>query len=82
MSDNPGSEGAVSRAELEELAELFNAWEFAIDPASNEAKIAQSCYEDRASEIFGRVAAQFPSLQYSDFKIKLRSECRKFLRRN
>jgi hypothetical protein len=83
MSEDGVSEGAITKAELAELADLFDKFEFAFDPISTSAKEAESRFEDRIREIFEqKVVPAYPQLGFSIFCCKVRSLCRKYLKRN
>ena len=45
MPEDGISEGAITKIELAELAELFDKFEFAFDPRSTSAKEAESDFE-------------------------------------
>ena len=84
MPDDPVAGGPVSRAELEELAALFDRSEFALDPTASSAKEARSEFENRVAKYFERIRRlpQSQSLSEFVFKAKLRTLCRQYLRRN
>lgn len=83
MSEDGISEGAVSRAELAELAALFDRFEFAFDPRSIAAKEAESQFESRVVGIFEeRVAPKFPEISFIAFHCRVKSLCRLYLRKN
>lgn len=82
MPDDGVSGGLISREELAALAALFDRYEFAFDPRSQEAREAESSFNSSVREIFElRVKPIAPSLNYHDFHAKIRSLCRDFLRR-
>jgi hypothetical protein len=69
MSEDGVSEGAITKAELAELADLFDK--------------AESRFEDRIREIFEqKVVPAYPQLGFSIFCCKVRSLCREYLKRN
>ena len=83
MSGNGLSEGAVTRTELTDLAELFDRFEFAFDPRAMSAKEAESEFERRARALFEeRVASRHPEVPFALFHNRLRFLCRVYLRRN
>ena len=83
MSEDGNSEGIISKAELEELAELFDKFEFAFDPRSLSAKEAESTFDDKVDVIFEeRVIRSYPQLTFAVFYCRIRSLCREFLKRN
>jgi len=83
MPDEGLSEGVVTRAELAELARLFDLFEFAFDPQSTQTKEAESEFENRVREIFEtRVQPQHPHLPFTTFFCRVKSACRVYLRKN
>jgi len=83
MPEDADSQGAVSSAELAELAELFDKFEFAFDPLSKSAKEAESQFEDRVREIFvEKVQPRYPNLASVVFRCRIKSLCRAYLRKN
>lgn len=83
MPDERDSEGVVTRAELAELAALFDRFEFALDPRATDAKEAESEFCDRLRKLFDdRVTPAHPHLPFSLFDSKVKSACRTFLRKN
>lgn len=74
--------GAVSDRELKELALLFDQWEFALLPNSEEAIKAERLYHEKVKAIWeSRVASQY-SLSLSAFEAGLRTRCRRWLKKN
>jgi hypothetical protein len=83
MSEDGVSEGTIAKAELAELAELFDKFEFAFDPLSTSAKEAESRFEDRTRELFQeKVVPSFPQVGFTAFHCRVRSLCREYLKRN
>ena len=83
MSEDGLPEGAVTRNELTQLAELFDRFEFAFDPCSMSAQEAESEFETRARALFEeRVASNHARVLFVVFHSRLRSLCRLYLRRN
>jgi endonuclease III-like uncharacterized protein len=82
MPDDGFSGRTVSRGELERLAALFDRYEFAFDPCSQEAKEAESSFNNSVREMFERhVKPQAASVNYQVFHAKIRTLCRDFLRK-
>lgn len=76
-------EGIVSRDDIAELALLFDRSENAFDPLSLEAKEARCAFEERVQRLYReRVEPRYQSVAFADFRIKLRSLCRSYLRKN
>jgi hypothetical protein len=83
MSEAGPADGFISRADIEELAVLFDRFEFALDPTSEDCKVAEVELEDRVRAIFlERVSASYPSISYTFFRCKVRTQCRTYLRKN
>ena len=83
MSEDPNPERLVTRAEIAELALLFDRSEFAFDPLSTAAKEAESDFEAKLKQIFDeRVAPQYASVDFATFHCRVRSLCRIYLKRN
>lgn len=77
------SQRLVSRSELEKLADLFDKFEFAIDPLSSEAREAESEFENRVRQLFSsRVEPRYPDLDLSVFRCGVRTWCRRFLKKS
>jgi hypothetical protein len=82
MSDDRASEGSITRAELAELAVLFDRFEFAFDPLSQVAREAESSFDDLVLRLFDEhVKPNHPSLPLDIFHHKIRSLCRAYLRK-
>jgi hypothetical protein len=82
MSDDRISEGNISRAELAELAVLFDQFEFAFDPLSLAARESESTFDDLVLSLFEeRVKPNHPALPLHIFHSKIRSLCRAYLRK-
>lgn len=83
MSEGGFPEGLVTRAELAELAALFDHFEFAFDPRSTIAREAESEFDDRVRKLFEeKVVPAYPHLSFPLFYCKVKSACRTFLRKN
>jgi hypothetical protein len=83
MSEDGISEGIISKAELAELADLFDKFEFAFDPRSISAREAESAFDDKVHSLFEeRVAQTYPQLAFAVFYCRTKSLCREFLKRN
>lgn len=76
-------ERLVSRSELEELADLFDRFEFALDPLSAKAREAESEFENKVRQLFSsRIAPKYPDLGLSVFRCRVRTWCRRFLQKS
>jgi len=83
MPEDGTSEGIISKAELAELADLFDQFEFAFDPRSIAAKEAESAFDDKVHNLFEeRVVQTYPQLAFAFFYCKVKSLCREFPKRN
>jgi len=83
MSEDPISEGAVTRVEIAELASLFDRFEFAFDPRSTAAKEAESEFEGGVKRLFDeRVTPKHPDVSFAVFHCRVRSSCRAYLKKN
>lgn len=83
MPEDGITEGALTRTELEELAALFDRFEFAFDPRSIDAKEAESEFESRLRRVFEqRVATNYSSVTFVLFHCRVKSLCRAFLKKN
>jgi hypothetical protein len=83
MPEDGISGEAVSKAELEELADLFDKFEFAFDPLSRSAKEAESRFEDRIRQIYEeKIAPNYPHIGLVVFSCKVKTLCRVYLKRN
>ncbi len=61
MPDDSVPGGAVARAELEQLARLFDRFEFAFDPWARKTKEAESKFDDEVRRLFDeRVSPHHP----------------------
>lgn len=79
--DRP-SEGVVTRAELAELARLFDESQNSFDPASEAAVQARVDFNRRVKRLWEeRVAPRYQSLPESVFRAKIRTWCREYSRR-
>ena len=82
MPDERVSEGDITRAELAELAVLFDQFEFAFDPGSLSAREAESGFDDMVLRLFEeRVRPKYPSVPFSAFHWRVKSLCRAYLRK-
>lgn len=82
MPEDRPSGGLVTRAQLEELAALFDRFEFAIDPLSVEAREAESQFNSRIYEIFRtEIAPHYSSVSEAVFRGKIRTACRALIRK-
>jgi len=83
MPDDGLSEGCVTRAELAELAELFDRFEFALDPLSRDAEEAEARFNSRVQFIFEEhIRPRRPQLSFVIFRARVRNLCRVFLKKN
>jgi hypothetical protein len=83
MSEGGVAEGVVSRAELAELAEQFDAFEHAFDPGTVVVREAESGFDSRVLALYEeRVVPRFPGLSYATFHCSLKSLCRVYLKKN
>ena len=81
MSEDRVTEGSLTRAELADLARLFDEFQNSFDPAGETATRAKSQFNRRVKSLFDeRVAPRFPSVTESVFRAKVRTWCREFLR--
>ena len=82
MSNGDQSDGLVSRSELDQLAEWFDAFEFALDPFSTHAKEAETKFNDQLQSLYeSRVAVEHPKLPKEVFDAKVRTLCRKLIQK-
>jgi hypothetical protein len=83
MSTSELSSGDISKEELSELAYYFDLSEFAFDPLSSAAKEGKAQFEDKVRNLFHqKVEKKYPSIDFSTFRQKVRTECRAYLRGN
>jgi hypothetical protein len=83
MPDAEFSEGSVSRADLAALAELFDRSELTLNPILQDAKIAEAELEDRIALLYSeRVKPVHPEVTFLSFRLKVKSLCRAYLRKN
>lgn len=75
-------EGSISRAEIAELAELFDQFSHALNPHSTEAQQAESRFNDLALDLYETRVKNVVSAGYPEFSRYLRHYCREFLKRN
>jgi hypothetical protein len=65
------------------LAELFDRSEHALNPTSQEAKIAEAELDDRIQAFYSeKVKPVHPEVTFLMFRLKIRSLCRAYLRKN
>ena len=86
MSDDSLAEGVVARDEIAALAELFDRFEFALDPLSREADEAESEFNDQIERLFEAwVKPKLPEhspVSLPVFRRHVCHMCREFLRKN
>ena len=83
MSEADSTDGIISREDIATLAPLFDQSEFAIDPTSRHAKLAEAEFEDKIKVLYlERVVPIHPEVSLSLFRSKTRSLCRVYLRKN
>ena len=83
MSEDRVPGGHLSRTELGELAELFDRFEFALDPHSTVAREAESKFDDRARALFDeRIKPVHPHVTFIVFQLRLKTLCRAYLKKN
>jgi hypothetical protein len=81
MSENSPSSGIISSNELEELAGLFDRWEFALDPTSDDCKAAEIQFQARVQDLFdAKIRAAYPELNIIRFSCGVKAQARAFLR--
>ncbi|MST93890.1 MAG: hypothetical protein EXS33_01215 [Pedosphaera sp.] len=86
MSDDGISEGIVTRSDLAKLAELFDRFEFALDPLSREAHEARSQFNNIVRDLFKQRGK--PTLPENStvtlllFETRIRCACRHYLKKN
>ena len=66
MSDSTNSDGAVSRVEVEELADLFDRYAYALDPLSTATSLSISCRLAETSQVKQVVRIRFSSMMEAD----------------
>jgi len=82
MSTSGDTEGDITRAELAELAALFDQFEFAFDPLSLAAREAESRFDDQVRSLFDqRIGPKYPEVDFTSFYCKVKSACRAYLRK-
>ena len=83
MPDDGVAEGTLTRAEIAELASLFDRFEFAFDPLAVAAKEAESAFEEKVLLLFHeRVLPKYRSVTFGVFRAKIKTVCREYLRKN
>jgi hypothetical protein len=86
MPDDRLAEGVVARDELAALAELFDRFEFALDPISRAAGEAESQFNDRIERLFEfQVKPVLPDnspVSLPVFRRHVCHLCREYLRKN
>lgn len=69
----------ISIEEIAQLAQLFDRYNNALDPLSEDCLLAKHHFD----ELVGRLhAAQAPDIQFSGFRYELVRQCRDYLRKN
>ncbi len=82
MPEDRLAEGVVTRAELAELARLFDESENSFDPAAEAAAQAKAEFNQRVKQLFDEhVVPNCRSVDESSFCAKVRTLCREYLRR-
>lgn len=83
MPEEPASQGIVSRDDIADLAVLFDRFEYALDPTSDECKLAEVEFEDCVDSLYqSKVVHSYPEVSLMQFRCHIRGLCRRFLRRN
>lgn len=75
--------GLVSRDDIADLAVWFDRSEFALDPLSEDCRLAEMEFEDRVHSLFReKVQPRFPGVGFIVFRSKVKSLCRAYLKKN
>ena len=83
MPEEPTSQGIVSRDDLAELSVLFDRFEFALYPTSDDCKLAEVDFENEVERLYrDKVVQNFSGVSLMQFRCQIRALCRKFLKRN
>lgn len=83
MSEDHAASGVISREDIAELSVLFDRFEFALDPTSEDCKLAEIEFEDTVKRLFDeKVAPNYPDFSLMAFRCHIRGLSRKFLRKN
>ena len=83
MSETGSSEGLISRDDIATLSGVFDRSELAIDPTSQDARLAEAEFEDQIKLLYAtKVQPDHSSVSLSLFRSKARSLCRAYLRKN
>jgi hypothetical protein len=83
MQEEPTSQGIISRDDLAELSVLFDRFEFALDPTSDDCKLAEVEFENEVERLYrDKVVQNFSGVSLMQFRCHIRGLCRKFLKRN
>ena len=83
MPDDGVPHEFITRAELTELAGLFDQFEFAFNPLSLSAREAESRFGDLILRMFEeRVRPLHPGLPFNLFHSRIKTWCRVFLRKS
>lgn len=83
MAEDRPATGAITRAELEELADLFDQFEFAFDPLAVQARQAESQFMDKVRALYDqRVVPRHPEVPFAAFASHVRLGGRAYLRKN
>jgi len=81
MPDSDAST-AVSRAELDRLASLFDRFEFADDPDAIETREAEESFNREVARIYNeKVLGRYQSISLDKFRSAVRTQCRRRLRK-
>ena len=80
MSESEHAAGLISSSELEEVAIIFDRFEFAIDPTSQDCRLAEAEFNSKLRMFYDRVSKEYKSLTYHDFRCGLRNRCREIIR--
>ncbi len=82
MPEDGAPERGISRNDIVEIAGIFDRYEFAIDPTSEDCRQAEAEFEDRVRQIFEeKIAPYFPDVQLRDFRCHVRVLCRRFIQK-
>ncbi len=83
MPEPDSADGLVSRDDIKDLAVLFDRCEFALDPLSEDCRLAEMEFEDRLHVLFcEKVHPRFSGVEFIVFRSKAKSLCRVFLKKN
>ena len=80
MREDPGPGATISEDEIIRLVNLFQQFEGADDPLSNECREAESSFNSLVEQIYiEKVKTAFDSLTLTQFRSYTRNYCRKRL---